>query len=244
MFSVTTKDRSLDERPKEPLPEGFGLTIARFRQLDSPKWEGRVMGVSSLALFLVIAALTYENSKSVIGAVAFALLYPPFWFGYIVIAVVPSSISSAIWRRVQKDYKQYLEYKKSQSDYKVRLADWFRTQLFWWRNLGGREFEIELAQLLTKRGYQVKWTGKAGDGGIDLALWKDGRNVIVQCKAHGRPIGPAPVRDLFGTMIDRNASEAWLVSSFGFSKAARNFANGKRIQLFSIEDLLRINDPS
>lgn len=241
MISATTA-QDLDKRPNEPVPEQFGLTAARFRQLDSPEWGTRLIGISVLALFLIVVVSIYEYSKSAMEAVGFAVLFPLSWVGYIFIPAVVWLISSTVWRRAQRDYKQYLQYKQAILDYKGKLEDWFRRQLFWWQNLDGRDFEMELGLLFIKLGYEVSWTGKAGDGGVDLALSKDGRSVVVQCKAHGKRIGPAPVRDLFGTMIHKNASEAWLISTMGFSKAAMSFASGKSIRLLSIEELLRLGD--
>jgi restriction system protein len=116
-------------------------------------------------------------------------------------------------------------------------------QEFWWQTLDGRRFEVELALVLKRLGYNVRWTGRAGDGGVDLELSRGGHEVIVQCKAHKNPIGPGPVRDLYGTMIHRKANEAWLVTANGFSQAARDFAHGKGIRLLRVRELLKADRP-
>lgn len=92
-------------------------------------------------------------------------------------------------------------------------------------------------------GYDVRHTGGAGDGGVDLVLSRAGHDVIVQCKAHKNPIGPGAVRDLYGTMLHRNAGEAWLVTANGFSQAARHFAQGKEIRLLRVGELLKADSP-
>jgi hypothetical protein len=66
----------------------------------------------------------------------------------------------------------------------------------WWRGLTGANFETELANLFRNRGFAVRRTGGAGDQGVDLVLDKGARKILVQCKAHKRPIGPAIVREL------------------------------------------------
>jgi len=81
--------------------------------------------------------------------------------------------------------------------------------------------------------------GGTGDGGVDLILWKDGKEIIVQCKAHARPVGPGAVRDLYGAMMHKHATEAWLVSTMGFSQGAKSFSVGKPLKLFRIDDILR-----
>ena len=115
-----------------------------------------------------------------------------------------------------------------------------RRELKWWRSLPGYGFERELQTLLRAAGYAVRRTGRSGDGGVDLMLQRDGRRVIVQCKAHRARVGPGAVRDLYGTFLHESGTdEAWLVATHGFSKAAREFAAGKSIRLLTVEQLLK-----
>lgn len=105
--------------------------------------------------------------------------------------------------------------------------------------MDGNDFEYELAKLFRSIGYKVRRTGRSGDGGIDLELYAGNKYcAIVQCKAHRNLVGPGPVRDLYGAFIHHGGSEAWLISSSGFSKAAFEFSKGKPIRLLSIRDIL------
>lgn len=107
-----------------------------------------------------------------------------------------------------------------------------------WRQLSGREFEEQLAVLLQRAGYAVEHVGGKGDEGADLMIMGGRTKIVVQCKAFSKPVGPGPVRDLFGALMHHEADEAWLVSLEGFSDAAMNFAGGKPIRLLPISALL------
>ncbi|WFD21226.1 hypothetical protein MCAP1_003487 [Malassezia caprae] len=102
----------------------------------------------------------------------------------------------------------------------------------------GRGAAYELACLRTLKswmGMQLYRTGGAGDCGVDLRGWwspepvgAEAYRVLVQCKAEKRPVGPAIVRELEGTLLragwvgqQTQAAEtlfAILASASGFSK--------------------------
>lgn len=109
----------------------------------------------------------------------------------------------------------------------------------WWHTLSGAEFERAFVLLLMRRGYMLKHTGGPGDAGVDVVLQTKKGTVLVQCKAHGEKIGPAAVRDLYGTLVHRKAEEAWLVSLQGFSEAAYEFAADKPIKLLTISTFVK-----
>ena len=60
--------------------------------------------------------------------------------------------------------------------------------------------------VLKRKGYEVQYTGGAGDEGVDLVVGNGDSTILVQCKAHSRPIGPSPVRELYGTVVAKRAS--------------------------------------
>jgi HJR/Mrr/RecB family endonuclease len=49
-------------------------------------------------------------------------------------------------------------------------------------------------------------------------LYKDGKKIVVQCKAHRNPVGPNVVRELYGTMFHAGADAAKLVALGGFTQ--------------------------
>jgi restriction system protein len=91
---------------------------------------------------------------------------------------------------------------------------------------------------LTKLGFIVTHVGGAGDAGADLVINAASGKVIVQCKAHSHAIGPAPVRDLFGSLQHHSAAAGWIVCLDGYSKAAKAFAKGKPIRLLTLAEIL------
>ena len=115
-----------------------------------------------------------------------------------------------------------------------------RTLVEYWMSLSGLEFELEMANLYARLGYRVESTPTSGDQGIDLVLRKDGRTTVVQCKSHKSPVGPAVVRELFGSMVASGANGAILACTGGFTKGAVEFAQGRPITLVSAEDIVTL----
>jgi restriction system protein len=124
--------------------------------------------------------------------------------------------------------------------YEAALSAYQRTQERFWKSLKGRKFEKELGHLFALQGYHVDFTPASGDQGIDLILTRRNVTTIVQCKAHSKPIGPAIVRDLYGTLMASKARSAILASTQGFTKGVYDFSKGKRIKLFSLQDIIRL----
>jgi HJR/Mrr/RecB family endonuclease len=115
----------------------------------------------------------------------------------------------------------------------------------WWETLDGPQFEEQVTKLLTEKGYQARRTRQTRDEGVDIVVKSGEKNILVQCKAHQQPVGPAPVRDLYGTLmhhqVHHGAHEAWLVTTApSFTEGATAFADGKPIRLLRIRDLLQL----
>ncbi|MGH7824333.1 MAG: restriction endonuclease [Candidatus Binatia bacterium] len=220
-------------KPIEPKPEDFNLTqgrTGRFRDpFDVTEWW---FILTVLLLSVLAAAVVFVVDGNFFNSLlTFAVS--------LIFAMKMSTIVDAIWRRCQPDYAKYQSFKTALESYEKRLQQWRREQTVWWQSLSGRGFESELGRLFERRGYQTRRLGGARDEGIDLVLRKDGKEVLVQCKAHGRPVGPGAVRDLYGVMMHKRAVEAWLISTMGFSQAAKKFAAGKPLRLIRIEEILR-----
>jgi len=117
---------------------------------------------------------------------------------------------------------------------------WKRTQEYFWTSLTGLQFEHELAALYERVGIKAKVTPASGDGGVDI--WLDGPNgrQIVQCKAYGKPVGPAVVRELHGTLMHFRVNYAILASTSGFTRGAIEFASGKPIKLLGLSQIIEM----
>jgi hypothetical protein len=92
-----------------------------------------------------------------------------------------------------------------------------------------REFEQVVAELLADAGYTVELTPPTRDGGYDIIARNNGPDgekcILVETKRYrrDRKVGVELVRSLFGTLTDREADRAILVSSSGFTSGARSF---------------------
>ncbi|MBB4239084.1 restriction endonuclease [Rhizobium esperanzae] len=96
-------------------------------------------------------------------------------------------------------------------------------------DLPSRKFEKLVAELLTDLGYDVELTPATRDGGKDILAYMTtphGRLLcLVEAKRyrHDRKVGVELVRELYGTLVDADASSAMLVTTSSFSEDARLF---------------------
>jgi len=131
------------------------------------------------------------------------------------------------------------------------------------RNLGWREFERFVGDVLRLRGFRIKHTSKmsAGgrpkaDGGIDLIARRKNITFLVQCKQHNGYIGVKIIRELLGVLTKEEkvmqkalkskgkASPEVMVgmvvcSSF-YSTDAREFARDSGMTLIEGERLVKL----
>ncbi|MFQ5816052.1 MAG: restriction endonuclease [Candidatus Binatia bacterium] len=238
------------EKPEEPRPEDFGLSEDRLFRFKEPfgEWLYMTIAITLTVLCTAIGAVyIYDSTRSVLTTAAGLLFVFSFsalaaGLAAVLVSSIVLAIPEAIWRTSQPDYPAFKSYEKARAEYGQQLDNWLRLQESWWQSLSGDSFEYALMRLLRERGYNVVQTGMSGDSGVDLVLKKDSRTIIIQCKAHKNPIGPGAVRDLYGTLMHRKDSEAWLVSTSGFSRGARDFASEKPVRLLTIQEILR-GDP-
>ncbi len=96
-----------------------------------------------------------------------------------------------------------------------------------------QQFERLVGEGYRQQGYRVAETGGGGaDGGIDLVLSKDGEKQLVQCKQwRAFRVGVDVVRELYGVMAAKGAAGGFVVTSGRFTDEARDFANGRNVQL-------------
>ena len=144
----------------------------------------------------------------------------------------------------------WIEAEQRRLDYNLAKAKWAtanseferilsRGAHIFWLSKTGTELENAVAEVFQDSGYDVEFTPHSYDQGIDLVLRKDQRTTVVQCKALGKPCGPNIVRDLFGAMHAFKADEAILVCPRGFTQGTAEFANGKPIKLYSVDELAK-----
>lgn len=137
--------------------------------------------------------------------------------------------------KLKKKFSRMLKYYAKLNAFKYWEQ---RSQIEFWQSLSGVQFEKELAELFKLANYNVRLTKSSGDKGIDIILNYDNKIIIVQCKAHKNPIGPAIAREVFGALIDSKSDSAILASINGFSKGVYEFCNDKNIELWDINRII------
>lgn len=143
----------------------------------------------------------------------------------------------ALLRGLWPKFRQAMRYASAREAYEKW---WLRTQTQFWKSLSGIQFEHELAALFRRIGTQAAVTRASDDKGVDIWLDRKGQRVPVQCKAHKNPVGPAAVREFFGTMQHFGSKEGILASLSGFTRGVYEYARGKPIKLLTIQDIVQM----
>ncbi|WP_262300126.1 restriction endonuclease [Microvirga sesbaniae] len=109
------------------------------------------------------------------------------------------------------------------------------------RAMTWQQFEVYAAAAFERAGWAVTVTGGGGaDDGVDLMLTKGrGLRVVVSCKHYRARLGVPQVREVVGVAYHYKARGAYVVALGGFTKAAREYADGKPIKLIDGAALLR-----
>ena len=104
-----------------------------------------------------------------------------------------------------------------------------------------REFEVLVDEYFRRQGFTALDNGGGGpDGGVDVLLQKGSDKYLVQCKQwRALRVGVQPVRELYGVMAARRMAGGFVVTSGEFTQEARNFAEGREIQLINGKTLQR-----
>lgn len=114
------------------------------------------------------------------------------------------------------------------------------------RTLHPKEFEYYIADLLTKNGFITRVTGGHGkpDGGVDIIARREDRHYLVQCKKFiDADVSVRHLREFYGVGADlKYAKDVKLmfVSTTYFTKAAKDFAKQKDIELIDADQLLEL----
>lgn len=112
--------------------------------------------------------------------------------------------------------------------------------------LTGKEFEDLIFKLVRKMDFIVEERKRAADGGIDIKAINENPlfsgKYIIQCKRYKKPVGSPPIRDLYGVVSSENANKGILITNSTFTKAAKDFARGKAIELIDGNKLISLLD--
>lgn len=103
--------------------------------------------------------------------------------------------------------------------------------------LNGNEFEGWCADQLELQGWSIQTTPASGDQGVDLLATRDSVIVAIQCKRTIRPMGNSAVQEAFAGMKFYDASMACVISSGGFTAAARSLGDKIGVKLIEVDRL-------
>lgn len=100
-------------------------------------------------------------------------------------------------------------------------------------------YEQETAKYFQNIGYtQVSVTPGSGDFGADvLATSPDGKRVAIQCKQYSSLVGQAPLQQVLGAMQYYHCDIGYVVTSTGYTKAAKELAKQSGIILYISNDI-------
>jgi hypothetical protein len=119
--------------------------------------------------------------------------------------------------RIQLEYREAAA--KQEWDQYYRLRPWTDIQ-----TLPGREFEQFLAKLFAKMGYEKMQLTAVTDQGADLICEKDGVRYVVQAKRWQRNVGNGAVQEVLGAMVYYQCGAAIVITTSGYTLAARALA--------------------
>ncbi|WP_340021951.1 restriction endonuclease [Paenibacillus sp. FSL K6-1096] len=106
------------------------------------------------------------------------------------------------------------------------------------------DFEHLVCNLFSKIGLESKLTRSSRDGGVDVIAFDPrpvfGGKYVIQAKRYKNTVEIAAVRDLYGTMMNENASKGILVTTSTYGPDARSFAKDKPIELIDGRVLLHM----
>jgi restriction endonuclease Mrr len=106
------------------------------------------------------------------------------------------------------------------------------------------EFERLVENLFEERGFQIYATPTTNRE-VDLIIGGDPPTIVeVKRYSRGRLVSVGAVRGLLGAMMATGAGRAILVSSSGFTSAARAAAAEWPVELMTLEDLLQLEGPT
>lgn len=114
----------------------------------------------------------------------------------------------------------------------------FRYTNQWWKLMNPERFEKEVANWFVNKGFEADTTQYIGDGGVDIVLRKNGQREFVQCKHYlDQKVQVATVRELLGVMTSENVKKGYVVSLYGMTQGAYEFATRNNIVNITLNEL-------
>lgn len=107
------------------------------------------------------------------------------------------------------------------------------------RAIAWAEFEEFVAGLFRARRWEVLFTRREGDGGVDLIVKKKRDIGYIQCKQWRGQVGVEIVRSLYGVMAANCVRRGYVVTTGEFTPEAERFARSVGVHLIGGAALVR-----
>jgi SNF2 family DNA or RNA helicase len=106
-------------------------------------------------------------------------------------------------------------------------------------------FEVAVAVLWQKKGYQVALTSKSNDRGIDVIARSQGHNILLQTKHSKNPIGDTVVGEIlrsrgFYEQRYQTSFSLGIVTNQILTPSALNFARSNKVEVFDRTEISRL----
>ena len=197
--------------------------------MDAPWWLSVILSIGVyVALSYVLPELAASSNNFVFHAIAPNLsMFAPY---FALLFFIPAPI--AFFKQLQRRQR----YRTTTSHIRLRQVTTPFHQLSW------LEFESYVGEYFKHQGYTVKQSfSQKPDGGIDIWLTKDGELSLVQCKHwKAKKVGIQVLREMYGVMIEHNASKMIIVTSGDFTSEAIAYAQDKRLWLVNGSELVHM----
>jgi HJR/Mrr/RecB family endonuclease len=213
---------------QKPSLADYSITPETLERVEAVEWKARAwIGWTSFVVYLT-AFYYFDLSINflILTIWSFPILY-----------VCLRPLLDLCFEIVWSDSRKVHNYKKALEKYQQW---WTRTQRQFWLSLSGRDFERELTLLFRRVGFAAELTSTSDDKGVDIWLTEGTSKIIVQCKAHKQPVGPAVARELYGTQQHFRAKKAVLASLSGFTKGVMEYVKDKPIELLDIDGIINM----
>lgn len=110
-------------------------------------------------------------------------------------------------------------------------------------DISWENFELLAGEIFRRQGFQVEISsGLGADGGKDLTLRREGEVRLVQCKRLGARswVSVMEMREFYGLLVAENAKSGIFMTTGFYSHDAREFAEGKPIELLGRAEIERL----
>jgi restriction system protein len=246
--------------PNKPDILSFGLSQEKFVSIKAELeriylYNEDNIGIYGIILSVIVGFVMSSFMVGLIGVLFFNFIAPLFVDTYV-------TFRKTQWKRLIDNLSEYEAYSKELSNYNlaqmkyereldryereqkkqefIRLRDENRKNMHYWSTLNPYIFEREIANLFLKHGFSARVTKGSGDGGIDIVLFKNQKNGIVQCKRHKTKVSPGVIREIYGAMIAGKYEFAYVVCPAGFSEESVKFSRNKKIHLIGLKRIMEM----